>query len=73
MKKLLLIFTILLINKMVANTPFASPYLLLQSISEEQKIEKLISYVEKSDALFIRNGTEYTAKEAAEHLTQNMH
>ena len=68
MKKLLLIFTILLINKMVANTPFASPYLLLQSISEEQKIEKLISYVEKSDALFIRNGTEYTAKEAAEHL-----
>lgn len=68
MKKLLLIFTLLFINKGEANTPFAGPYSLLQSISEEQKIEKLISYVEKSDALFIRNGTEYPAKEAAEHL-----
>ncbi|MFZ4798703.1 MAG: DUF5329 family protein [Bacteroidia bacterium] len=68
MKKLLLIFTLLLINKSEANTPFACPYSLLQSISEEQKIEKLISSIEKSDAIFIRNGTEYPAKEAADHL-----
>ena len=68
MNKLLIIFTLLLANKMEANTFFALPYSISQSISEEQKIEKLIKYVEKSDAIFIRNGSEYPAKEAADHL-----
>ena len=68
MKKLLLIFTLILVNKMEAKTFYYEPFSFSQSISEEQKIEKLINYIEKSEALFIRNGTEYPAKEAAEHL-----
>lgn len=43
-------------------------YSIQQNISEEQKIEKLIAYIENSDAKFLRNGSEYSAKEAAEHL-----
>lgn len=39
-----------------------------QNLSEEQKIEKLIAYIENSNAKFIRNGSEYIAKEAAEHI-----
>ena len=31
-------------------------------------IYRLINYIEKSEAIFIRNGTEYPAKEAADHL-----
>lgn len=68
MNKLLIIFTLLLANKTEAKTLFAIPYSFSQSISEEQKIEKLINYIEKSEAIFIRNGTEYPAKEAADHL-----
>ncbi len=68
MKKLFIIFTLFCVNQVDAKTLFAGPYTLLQSISEEQKIEKLILYVEKSEAVFIRNGTEYKAKEAADHL-----
>jgi hypothetical protein len=38
-------------------------------LTEEQKIEKLIGDIEKlQDATFIRNGTEHSAQEAAEHL-----
>jgi hypothetical protein len=37
--------------------------------NEEQKIEALISTVEKlQDATFIRNGTEYDCKAAADHM-----
>jgi len=68
MKKLLIIFTFLLANKIEAKTFFAIPFSITQNFSEEQKIEKLINYIEKSEALFIRNGTEYPAKEAADHL-----
>ncbi len=51
-----------------AITHFAAPLYYLQAVSEEQKIEKLITYIEKSDVVFIRNDSEYPAKEAAEHL-----
>ncbi len=68
MNKLLIIFTFLLANKIEAKTFFAFPFSITQNFSEEQKIEKLINYIEKSEALFIRNGTEYPAKEAADHL-----
>ena len=44
------------------------PCELQQNLSEEQKIEKLIAYIENSNAKFIRNGSEYIAKEAAEHI-----
>lgn len=68
MKKLLIILSFLFLSNAQATILFAGPYLFLQNANEEQKIEKLIAYVEKSDALFIRNGTEYSAKDAAEHL-----
>jgi hypothetical protein len=52
MKKLLLILTLFLLNNLEAKIIFAEPYSLLQSISEIQKIDKLINYIEKSEALF---------------------
>lgn len=39
-----------------------------QKLTEEQKITKLIQYVEKSNAVFIRNGAEGSASDAAKHL-----
>lgn len=36
--------------------------------TEEEKIEKLIEIVATSDVIFIRNGSEYPADEAADHL-----
>jgi hypothetical protein len=35
---------------------------------ETEKIEKLISFIGHSDASFIRNGTAYTGKQAADHM-----
>ncbi|MES2379972.1 MAG: DUF5329 family protein [Bacteroidota bacterium] len=68
MKKILLLSALLYVGKVNASIGFAAPFIYLQIISEEQKIEKLIAYLEKSDAVFIRNGKEYPGKEAAEHL-----
>lgn len=44
------------------------PMMMQQTLTEEQKITELINYVEKSNAVFIRNGSEYPSKDAAEHL-----
>ncbi len=44
------------------------PLLMQQALTEEQKITQLISYIEKLDAKFIRNGSEYSAVDAAKHL-----
>jgi hypothetical protein len=38
------------------------------ALSEAKKIEALLTRLEASDAIFIRNGGEHTGKEAAEHL-----
>lgn len=38
------------------------------ALSEDQKIEALIQCVEASGLGFVRNGTEYDSKKAAEHL-----
>lgn len=38
------------------------------TLTEEQKINHLIQYIEKSNVIFIRNGSEYNAKDAAKHL-----
>jgi hypothetical protein len=49
---------------MTLNVAFAKP------LTEDEKIIKLISYVEHlQGVVFIRNGSQYTAKEAADHLT----
>ncbi|MDX5436146.1 MAG: DUF5329 domain-containing protein [Pontibacter sp.] len=40
-----------------------------KSLTEDQKVYHLIQYVYKmKDATFIRNGSEHTCREAAEHL-----
>ena len=40
-----------------------------KSLTENQKIDKLIEYTRNlKDATFIRNGSEYTAVQAADHL-----
>ncbi len=38
------------------------------ALTEEQKINHLIQYIEKSKVTFIRNGSEYNAIDAAKHL-----
>jgi len=38
------------------------------SMSESGKIDLLLSRIEKSNLIFIRNGAEYTSKRAREHL-----
>jgi len=41
----------------------------VKPLTEKQKINLLVSYVEQlKDAKFIRNGSEHTCKEAANHL-----
>ncbi len=39
-----------------------------KKINEDQKIESLIAFIAKQDGVFIRNGSEYTPGQAAEHL-----
>src|SRR3712207_140649 len=52
-----------------ASQPAATSQPAAAAPSEPQKIERLIQTVaELKDAKFIRNGSEYDAKQAAEHL-----
>lgn len=39
-----------------------------QKLTETQKIEYLIAFIAKQDGVFIRNGSEYSPGQAAEHL-----
>ena len=41
---------------------------LIYANTAEQEINHLIDFVAQSDAIFIRNGTEHSSKDAAEHL-----
>jgi hypothetical protein len=41
------------------------------ALTEPQKIERLLAAVEASGAIFVRNGDEHTAKQAAEHLRRS--
>jgi hypothetical protein len=70
MKYFIIVFTVFFSWNTVlkANSYLPESFLVNQKLSEEQKIEQLIIYIEKSEALFIRNGSEYGAKEAADHL-----
>ncbi len=38
------------------------------ALTEAQKINHLVQYIEKSNVIFIRNGSEYNAIDAAKHL-----
>lgn len=68
MKKLFVILTFLFLNTFEVQQIIAKPNLCFQNNIEEEKINKLILFIEKSNAVFIRNGSEYEAKEAADHL-----
>lgn len=69
MKKLFVILFFLFLSTLEVQQVFAKPNICNQnSNSEEDKIVKLILFIEKSNAVFIRNGNEYDAKEAADHL-----
>jgi hypothetical protein len=37
-------------------------------LTENQKIESLIAFIARQDGVFVRNGSEYTPAQAAEHL-----
>ena len=39
-----------------------------KKLTEPQKIEYLIAFIAKQDGAFVRNGSEYTPAQAAEHL-----
>ncbi len=43
-----------------------------ESLSEKQKISQLLDAIETSHAVFIRNGSEYSSKEAKEHLQMKL-
>jgi len=69
MKKLFLILILLFSITIEVQPINAKPNLSIQNNNnEENKIVKLILFIEKSNAVFIRNGSEYDAKEAADHL-----
>jgi hypothetical protein len=71
MKKLSVIFLfVLLLGKLCA--AFYVPKNSLQQMNENQKIEKLLLFVEKSEATFIRNGSEHKATDAAKHLRMKL-
>lgn len=40
----------------------------VRTLTEQQKIESILTALATSDAIFIRNGTEYSGADAAEHL-----
>jgi hypothetical protein len=54
---------------MLSVTFFASAQTTQSVMSEAQKIDALISHVERlKDAVFIRNGAEYSCADAADHM-----
>jgi hypothetical protein len=40
--------------------------------TDKEKIQYLLEQVEKSNGIFIRNGSEHTAKEAREHMQKKL-
>lgn len=47
-------------------------YLHAREAKSDAEIEFLLGYVEKSGAIFIRNGSDHTAKEGADHLRDKL-
>lgn len=52
----------------VSTSAWASQTPTTKKLTEPQKIEYLIAFIAKQDGVFIRNGSEYTPSQAAEHL-----
>jgi len=72
MKKLSIILSLIVFLGFESKALFNSFNSLLQNSVETQKIEKLLLFIEKSDAAFIRNGTEYGSLEATKHLRMKL-
>jgi hypothetical protein len=70
MKSFIFSFLLLLSMQLFANVRplIGGPTPVVAPLTEEQKINQLIAYIEKTDAKFIRNGTEYSGVDAAKHL-----
>jgi len=67
--KLLLLFLFSPVFGLTHTIPqIGGPTYIPQNLTEEQKINHLIHYIEKMDAQFIRNGVSYSSTEAADHL-----
>ncbi len=67
--KLLLLFLFSPVFVLTYTIPqIGGPTYIPQNLTEEQKINHLIHYIEKMDAQFIRNGVSYSSTEAADHL-----
>ncbi|HXB41163.1 MAG TPA: DUF5329 domain-containing protein [Bacteroidia bacterium] len=69
MKRIFLIVCSCLLFAGKSAVPVVEVNAFIIKLTEEQKIGMLIDYIKNlKDAVFIRNGDEHTAEEAAEHL-----
>lgn len=56
------------LNTNAHSTKNVSVWQQTKPLTEKQKIEWLIAFIAKQEGSFIRNGSEYTPSQAAEHL-----
>lgn len=72
MKKGLFLFAFTCLCGLISPSITAAPLIQQQQqtkpLNETQKIEWLIAFIAKQEGTFIRNGSEYTPAQAAEHL-----
>lgn len=73
MKTLLLIFSLSVFAVNTSEAALFGRFVNVQQtqpkkLTEAQKIEQLIVFISKQEGTFIRNGSEYTPAQAAEHL-----
>lgn len=71
MKRGLFIFAFTCLCGFISPSIVATPLVQQQQtkpLTETQKIEWLIAFIAKQEGTFIRNGSEYTPAQAAEHL-----
>lgn len=67
MKKIVL-FLVAMMMLAVAGSANAS----IRPYTEQQKIDEVLQVIEKSNVTFIRNGSDHSAHEAAEHLKKKL-
>lgn len=71
MKYTLPLLNISFISLLLLLTLFTS-FCYADPVVEQKKIQFLINHIAKSEVRFIRNGSEYSAKEAASHLKMKL-
>ena len=65
---LLFFMSALVLSSHASNTKCKTAWQQTKTLNEKQKIEWLIACIAKQEGSFIRNGSEYTPSQAAEHL-----